>query len=114
MTTQSSSCLESIWSKTGLAITAFGLTLAVASNASAATVTVFGFQDEYAPSNWTFTNSNADGSVNTSQAPTSISLTGGNNGSSDPGNTDYTTTAAAAGEVMFDWDYSTFDGPFFL
>ena len=110
MTTQSPNCLESVWSKTGLAITAVGLTLAVASSASAATV--FGFQDEYAPSNWTFTNSNADGSVNTSQAPTSISLTGGDDGSSAPGNTDYTTTAAAAGEVMFDWDYSTFDGPF--
>jgi len=112
VTTQSPNCLESVWSKTGLAITAVGLTLAVASNASAATV--FGFQDEYAPSNWNTTNSNADGSVNTSQAPTSISLTGGDNGSFAPGNTDYTTTAAATGEVMFDWNYSTFDfGPFF-
>jgi len=111
MTAKSPNCLESVWSKTGLAITAVGLTLAVASSASAATVTVFGFQEEYAPSNWTFTNSNTDGSVDTSQAPTSISLTGGDNGSNDSGNTDYTTTAAAAGEVMFDWDYSTFDGP---
>ena len=118
MTTKSPNCLESVWSKTGLAITAVGLTLAVASSASAATV--FGFQDEYAPSNWTFTNSNADGFVNTSQAPTSISLTGGNlGGGVGAGNTNYTTTAAAAGEVMFDWDYSTSDDyaiydPFFV
>lgn len=90
-----------------MTVTTVGLTLAAASGASAATV--FGFQDAYDPINWTFTNSNADGFVNTGGAPASISLTGGDNGSGDFGTTDYTTTAAAAGTVTFDWNYSTAD-----
>ena len=93
-----------------MTVTTVSLTLAAASGASAATV--FGFQDAYDPINWTFTNSNADGFVNTGGAPASISLTGGNNGSGSSGTTDYTTTAAAAGTVTFDWNYSTADGPF--
>ena len=48
--------------------------------AKPATALTTGFQSEYAPANWTLTNTNADGSVNTAAAPTSISLTGGNNG----------------------------------
>lgn len=94
-----------------MTVTTVSLTLAAASGASAATV--FGFQGPYDPINWTFANSNADGSVNTSGAPASISLTGGDNGSGFSGTTDYTTTAAAAGTVTFDWDYSTNDGPFY-
>ncbi|MFM2380367.1 MAG: hypothetical protein RLZZ143_2949 [Cyanobacteriota bacterium] len=90
-----------------MTVTTVSLTLAAASGASAATV--FGFQTPYAPINWTFTNSNADGSVNTGGAPASISLTGGNNGSNSSGTTNYTTTAAAAGTVTFDWNYSTAD-----
>ncbi|MDY7050537.1 MAG: PEP-CTERM sorting domain-containing protein [Microcystis panniformis WG22] len=88
-----------------MTVTTVSLTLAAASGASAATV--FDFQTPYAPINWTFTNSNADGSVNTGGAPTSISLTGGNNGTGNPGTTNYTTTAA--GTVTFDWNYSTAD-----
>jgi len=80
------------------------LTLVAASSASAATV--FGFQNQYAPSNWTLTNVNANGSVNTSGAPASISLTAGNNGSFTSGSTDYTITAAAPGTVKFDWNFS--------
>ncbi|QGZ92619.1 PEP-CTERM sorting domain-containing protein [Microcystis aeruginosa FD4] len=90
-----------------MTVTTVSLTLAAASSASAATV--FGFQDAYAPINWTLTNSNADGFVDTTGAPASISLTGGDNGSGSSGTTDYTTTAAAAGTVTFDWDYSTQD-----
>ena len=90
-----------------MTVTTVSLTLAAASGASAATV--FGFQGPYDPINWTFANSNADGSVNTSGAPASISLTGGDNGSEVPGTTDYTTTAAAAGTVTFNWNYSTAD-----
>lgn len=90
-----------------MTVTTVSLTLAAASGASAGTV--FGFQDAYDPINWTFTNSNADGFVNTGGAPASISLTGGDNGSGDFGTTDYTTTAAAAGTVTFDWNYSTAD-----
>ena len=90
-----------------MTVTTVSLTLAAASSASAATV--FGFQTPYAPSNWTFTNSNANGLVNTGGAPASISLTGGDNGSNSSGTTNYTTTAA--GTVTFDWNYSTNDGP---
>ncbi len=90
-----------------MTVTTVSLTLAAASSASAATV--FGFQTPYAPINWTFTNSNADGFVNTSGAPASISLTGGNNSSFNSGTTSYTTTAAAAGTVTFNWNYATGD-----
>lgn len=90
-----------------MTVTTVSLTLAAASGASAATV--FDFQTPYAPINWTFTNSNADGSVNTGGAPASISLTGGDNGSNSSGTTNYTTTAAAAGTVTFNWNYSTND-----
>ena len=95
-----------------MTVTTVSLTLAAASGASAATV--FGFQDAYDPINWTFTNSNANGFVNTGGAPASISLTGGNNDSVISGTTNYTTTAAAAGTVTFNWNYSTndSDGPF--
>ncbi|TRU81693.1 MAG: PEP-CTERM sorting domain-containing protein [Microcystis novacekii Mn_MB_F_20050700_S1] len=94
-----------------MTVTTVSLTLAAASSASAATV--FGFQSPYAPINWTLTNSNADGFVDTTGAPASISLTGGDNGSGDFGTTDYTTTAAAAGTVTFDWNYSSNDSPGF-
>ena len=90
-----------------MTVTTVSLTLAAASGASAATV--FGFQGPYAPINWTLTNNNADGFVNTTGAPASISLTGGDNGSYSSGTTNYTTTAAAAGTVTFDWNYSTAD-----
>jgi hypothetical protein len=95
---------------TAMTVTTVSLTLAAASSASAATV--FGLQGAYDPSNWTFANSNADGFVDTTGAPASISLTGGDNGSGSFGTTDYTTTAAAAGTVTFDWNYSTPDAPF--
>jgi len=94
-----------------MTVTTVSLTLAAASGASAATV--FGFQTPYAPINWTFTNSNADGFVNTGGAPASISLTGGNSVSGGSGTTNYTTTAAAAGTVTFDWNYSTADSSAF-
>ncbi|MDB9423412.1 PEP-CTERM sorting domain-containing protein [Microcystis aeruginosa CS-564/01] len=92
-----------------MTVTTVSLTLAAASGASAATV--FGFQDAYDPINWTLTNSNADGFVDTSGAPASISLTGGNTSTGGFGTTNYTTTAAAAGTVTFNWNYSTNDSP---
>ncbi|GCL41539.1 hypothetical protein [Dolichospermum planctonicum] len=52
----------------------------------------FGFTGDYAPSNWNLTNSNADGLVNTSNAPNSITLTGGDNGSDSFGRTTYSIT----------------------
>jgi len=71
-----------------------------------------GFTGSYDPSNWDFTNSNADGFVNTTNAPSSISLTGGNNGSGSGGQTSYETTSAGTGLVSFNWNYTTNDGPF--
>ena len=68
-----------------------------------------GFSGSYAPNNWTLTNSNADGFVDTSNAPGSISLTGGNNWSYESGQTAYTTTAAVNSLVSFNWYYSTTD-----
>jgi len=55
------------------------------------------FAGVYAPANWTFSNNNADGNVDTASAPASITITGGDNGSFNFGTTDYQTTAAASG-----------------
>ena len=68
-----------------------------------------GFSGSYDPANWTLTNDNADGYVDTSNAPLVIVETGGDNSSVQFGQTSYTTTAAASGLVSFDWDYSSFD-----
>ncbi|MDM3848678.1 MAG: hypothetical protein PT119_01510 [Aphanizomenon gracile PMC627.10] len=71
----------------------------------------FGFTGDYAPSNWNLTNLNADGSVNTSNAPNSITLTGGNNGSGSFGRTTYsiTNTKPVPVNISFNWGYSTTD-----
>ena len=73
---------------------------------------IMGFTGPYAPANWTFENFNADGSVDTTDTPNSIILTGGDNGSDDFGFTIYTVTAAETGTVIFDWNYETFDSFF--
>ncbi|MDB9522287.1 hypothetical protein PN480_10015 [Dolichospermum circinale CS-1225] len=67
----------------------------------------FGFTGDYAPSKWNLTNSNADGFVDTSNAPNSITLTGGNNGSGSFGRTTYSITNTQ--RVSFNWNYSTND-----
>ena len=72
--------------------------------------TTNGFSGAYNVANWTFTNSNADGNVNTTGAPGSIVLTGGNNGSNLAGNTDYTITMPSNATISFDWSYNTGDG----
>ena len=72
----------------------------------------FDFSGIYAPANWTLTNSSADGTVDTSGAPSSIALTGGNNGSFDPGTTDYTITASSNDTISYDWIYNTPDSGF--
>ncbi|MFM6827890.1 MAG: hypothetical protein ACKPKT_20940 [Dolichospermum sp.] len=72
----------------------------------------FGFTGDYAPSNWNLTNSNADGSVNTSNAPNSITLTGSNNQSGGFGITTYsiTNTKPVPVNISFNWLYSSADG----
>jgi hypothetical protein len=72
-----------------------------------------GFSGSYTPANFTLTNANSSGSVNTAGAPNSIFLTGSNNGSNANGTLNYFTTAAGAGTFSFDWNYTTLDGTLF-
>lgn len=69
------------------------------------------FSGPYAPANWTFMNTggSTDGNVNTSGAPASITLTGGNSGSLTSGTTNFTIAAVASGMLSFDWNYSSSD-----
>ncbi|MBF2027393.1 MAG: PTPA-CTERM sorting domain-containing protein [Oscillatoriales cyanobacterium C42_A2020_001] len=67
------------------------------------------FTGAYSPTNFTLTNINADGFIDTSSAPAAISITGGNNDSGSLGFTSFLTTAAGTGSVNFNWNYSTQD-----
>jgi hypothetical protein len=72
------------------------------------------FVAPYAVSSWVTTNTNDNGSVNTSNAPTDITIiTGADNGTATQGSTDYTVTANTFGQpsglVSFSWIYSTND-----
>jgi hypothetical protein len=69
-----------------------------------------GFSGDFAPANWTVTQNNSNGSVSTINAPTSITITGPNNGSNQSGFTKYTIAAPSNGTVRFNWAYSTNDG----
>jgi hypothetical protein len=75
--------------------------------------TAFSFAGDFEPSKWTLTNINADGSVDTTNAPLGIILTGGDNGSNLPGTTDWTIPINSASEISFDWSYFTLDTPGF-
>lgn len=67
------------------------------------------FSGPYAPPNWTFENTGtSNGFVNTSGAPASITLTGGNSGSG-AGDTNFTIAAVASGLLSFNWSYSSSD-----
>ena len=81
--------------------------------ATTSTVQINNFTEDFDIVNWSLTNIDANGSVNTTGAPTSISLTGGNNGSVDAGNTNYTITMPTSGTISFDWNYTTNDDPDF-
>lgn len=80
----------------GLASATLGLT---ASPAQAIT-----FGGYYAPNNWTQT-IQGDGSIDTSGAPASITLTNANDGGGNQ-NTDFTIAASTAGTVSFDWNFT--------
>jgi hypothetical protein len=69
-----------------------------------------GFAGPYAPANWTTTQTNSNGTVNTAGAPANIVLTSSNGLAPNPGTTDYSITATCAGTVSFDWSYTTIDG----
>jgi len=72
--------------------------------------TVSNFVGAYDVANWAFSNSNANGSVNTAFAPSSIAITGGDNGSFAEGNSNFTISIPSATTISFDWAYSTGDG----
>jgi hypothetical protein len=88
---------------------ALGLVGSLSSFAPAARAAfLFGF----APQNsFSLVNTNADGSVTVQS--NSIVLTGGNNGSGNPGTTDFVGTAVSSGTVNFNWSYSSLDVPGF-
>ncbi|MBL7773879.1 MAG: hypothetical protein JNM95_13525, partial [Chitinophagaceae bacterium] len=71
------------------------------------------FGGAYAPANWTTTQTNSNGSVNTTSAPTSISLISSNNGSGVTGTLSYSIPISCSGVVSFQWSYSTVDGSFY-
>jgi hypothetical protein len=68
-----------------------------------------GFAAAYAPSSWTFSANEGDGSIDTSNAPSTIEITGSDSNSGDLINTDYTIEAPGTGIVSFDWDYQSAD-----
>lgn len=94
---------------TGLGLLALGLAgAATLSTPVKAFQLQQGFAGVYAPANWTFTANGGDGSVDTSAAPASITLTGNDN-DSEGLVTVYTINAAASGPVAFNWAYNTDD-----
>jgi hypothetical protein len=68
-----------------------------------------GFAGPYAPANWTITQTNSNGSVNTAGAPASIALVS-SNGLSGAGTMDYSIAIPCTGTVSFNWNYTTTDG----
>ena len=69
------------------------------------------FISPYPLTDFTFTNTNANGTVSTPDGGLSINLVGGQNGTGEPGTTDFVTTAQAAGLVQFQWSYFSLDVP---
>jgi hypothetical protein len=67
------------------------------------------FYGPYAVGNWTTTLSNSDGWVDTSLAPSSVTLWGGDNQSGLGGTTLFSIIVPSATTQAFAWDYQTFD-----
>lgn len=75
-----------------------------------------GFAGNFAPANWTLTNTNGgNGYVITTGAPNSIQLIGSNNGAGGSNYTNYKITIPCAGTISFNWDYTSYDrdGPYY-
>jgi hypothetical protein len=70
-----------------------------------------GFIGYYAPDNFSLVNNNADGFVTTPGDGSSITITGGNNGSGLEGTTDFLITAPDTGLVTFRYLFTSLDGP---
>lgn len=75
--------------------------------------TFLNFTNQYAIGNWTtsYTPSNVGGSVNTTNAPSTISITSGDNGVG--GSVFYDIPIQTSGTLSFDWAYNTLDGAWF-
>src|SRR5262249_28187490 len=71
------------------------------------------FIGTYDLSNFTLTNTNADGSAMTPDSGLTLVLTGPNNGSDLAGTTSLTISAAASGLLQFSYSYSSLDTPEF-
>lgn len=85
-----------------------GDTLTISATVSSNSVN--GFTGVYDVANWTFTNITTNGNVNTTGAPASIVLTGGDDGSGFSGDSTYGITIPSNSTISFDWSYSTSDG----
>ena len=87
-------------------------TLLITSLYTGGALAITQFSGPYDPANWTTTITD-NGSVDTSGAPNQVVLTGADGaGCGGGGNVDFTITVPSAGNVAFDWFYTTTDGPF--
>ena len=87
-----------------------GALVAAALAAAPMPAAAVGFSGDYDPTNWTTTLSPlSDGSVDTTNAPTDITITGPDNNLQRPSFINYTISAPSSGTVSFDWQYSTTD-----
>ena len=73
-----------------------------------ASPTFLDFTGPFAAGNWTFGTTD-DGSVDTTGAPASIVLTGGDSGSGDDSTTDFTIHVGQDTLISFSWSYETED-----
>lgn len=84
---------------------------------SSSSGTVSGFQDYYSPANWSISHSPVTdfGSVNTSGAPNSISVTSSDGGNYGAHSVFFTILVPVSGNITFNWNYTTtdVDGPSF-
>lgn len=90
----------------------FALCLFALSAAPASAATI-GFTGPFDVSNWSIVNTNSDGWVDTSGAPNSVVIVGGDNWSFGAGDTDFSIVNPYPYKiaVTFDWSYTTPDGP---
>ena len=105
--------LNSVTSTLNSLCTGDQTTLNVSANLPGLSTIQNGFDGLFAPGTWTFSNipSTVGGSVNTSGAPSSITIFSGN--SLIAGVSRYEHPVLADGNITFDWSYSTADDPFY-
>jgi hypothetical protein len=75
--------------------------------AGAAQAGVIDFTGSYAVGNWSI--ANGSGSIDTSLAPSQVTVVGGANGSNSATNEDFYITVLQAGTWNFDWSYDSSD-----